>query len=79
VGVRRPVAAGGMPVGGVAVLPTDRMLAAQAPLSTVLGPLTLDGLTVVDDPAFMTTLEAEHNLPPYLAPAVAAAYARAPA
>jgi hypothetical protein len=45
----------------------------------VLGPLTLDGLTVADDPAFMATLQAEQNLPPYLAPALAAAYARAPA
>ena len=61
------------------VLPTDRMLAAQPPLSTVLGPLTLDGLTAVDDPAFTATLQAEQNLPPYLAPALAAAYARAPA
>ena len=51
------------------------MLAAQPPLSTVLGPLTLDGLTVADDPAFMATLQAEQNLPPYLAPALAAAYA----
>jgi 5-methylthioadenosine/S-adenosylhomocysteine deaminase len=67
------------PAGGVVVLPTDRMLAAQPPLSTVLGPLTLDGLTVVDDPAFTATLQAEQNLPPYLAPALAAAYARAPA
>jgi 5-methylthioadenosine/S-adenosylhomocysteine deaminase len=67
------------PQGGVAVLPTDRMLAAQPPLSTVLGPLTLDWLTVVDDPAYMATLQAEQNLPPYLAPALATAYARAPA
>jgi hypothetical protein len=64
---------------GVAVLPAAGMLAAQPPLSTVLGPLTLDGLAVADDPAFMATLQAEQNLPPYLAPALAAAYARAPA
>jgi 5-methylthioadenosine/S-adenosylhomocysteine deaminase len=67
------------PAGGVVVLPTDHMLAAQPPLSTVLGPLTLDGLTVADDPTFMSTLQAEINLPDYLAPALAAAYARAPA
>ena len=67
------------PEGGVAVLPSEPMLAAQPPLSTVLGPLALDGLTAVDDPAFMTTLQAEQNLPAYLAPALAAAYARAPA
>jgi hypothetical protein len=67
------------PEGGVAVLPSEPMLAAQPPLSTVLGPLALDGLTAVDDQAFMTTLRAEQNLPAYLAPALAAAYARAPA
>ena len=67
------------PEGGVEVLPSDRMLAAQPPLSTVLGPLALDGLTAVDDQAFMATLQAEQNLPAYLAPALAAAYARAPA
>ncbi len=64
---------------GVGVVPAAGLLAAQPPLSTVLGPLTLDGLTVADDPAFMATLQAEQNLPAYLAPALAAAYARAPA
>ena len=37
----------------------------------------LDGLTVADDPAFLTILQAEPNLPDYLAPALAAAYAPA--
>jgi cytosine/adenosine deaminase-related metal-dependent hydrolase len=67
------------PAGGVAVLPSEPMLAAQPPLSTVLVPLALDALAAVDDPAFMATLQAEQNLPAYLAPALAAAYARAPA
>jgi 5-methylthioadenosine/S-adenosylhomocysteine deaminase len=67
------------PPGGVSVLPTAGMLAAQPPLSTVLGPLTLDGLTVVDDPAFMSTLQTETNLPAGLAAGIAAAYAKVPA
>jgi hypothetical protein len=67
------------PPGGVAVLPTAGMLAAQPPLSTVLGPLALDGLTVVDDPAFMSTLQTEINLPAGLAAGIAAAYAKVPA
>jgi 5-methylthioadenosine/S-adenosylhomocysteine deaminase len=67
------------PPGGVAVLPTEGALAAQPPLSTVLGPLTLDGLTIDDDPAFLATLQAETNLPAGLAAGIAAAYARVPA
>ena len=53
-------------------------MAAQPPLSSVLGPLTLDGLTVADDSTFLSTLQAEINLPDYLAPGLAAAYGRAP-
>ena len=52
------------------------MLAAQPPLSSVLVPLTLDGLTADDDHTFLETLEGEANLPGYLAPGLAAAYAR---
>jgi len=66
------------PPGGVSVLPSDRMLAAQPPLSSVLGPLALDGLTADDDRAFLDTLAGEANLPAYLAPGLAAAYARTP-
>jgi 5-methylthioadenosine/S-adenosylhomocysteine deaminase len=67
------------PADGVSALPNDRMLAAQPPLSSVLGPLgplTLDGLTADDDRAFLETLAGEANLPDYLAPGLAAAYAR---
>jgi cytosine/adenosine deaminase-related metal-dependent hydrolase len=67
------------PPGGVAVLPAAADAAAAPPLSTVLGPLELDGLTVDDDPAFLTTLQAEVNLPAGLAAGVAAAYGRVPA
>jgi 5-methylthioadenosine/S-adenosylhomocysteine deaminase len=66
------------PAGGVAVVPSEQMMAAQPPLSSVLGPLTLDGLSVADDPTFLSTLQAEINLPDYLAPGLAAAYGRAP-
>jgi 5-methylthioadenosine/S-adenosylhomocysteine deaminase len=64
------------PAGGVAAIPGDRALAAQPPLSSVLGPLTLDGLTTDDDRAFLETLTGETNLPDYLAPGLKAAYAR---
>ena len=63
------------PAGGVSVLPSEQLLAAQPPLSSVLGPLTLDGLTADDDRTFMETLQGEANLPDYLAPGLAAAYA----
>ncbi len=63
------------PAGGVSVLPSDRLLAAQPPLSSVLQPLTLDGFTADDDRTFLATLQGEANLPDYLAPGLAAAYA----
>jgi 5-methylthioadenosine/S-adenosylhomocysteine deaminase len=37
-----------------------------------LQPVKLDGLTVVDDPAFLATLQKEQNLPPGIASAIAA-------
>jgi 5-methylthioadenosine/S-adenosylhomocysteine deaminase len=67
------------PPGGVAVVPPAAMQAAAPPLSTVLGPLELDGLTVDDDPAYLETLQAEANLPDGLAAGIAAAYAKVPA
>jgi cytosine/adenosine deaminase-related metal-dependent hydrolase len=54
--------------------PTMRMLAAQPPLSEVLEPLVLDGLTAVDDATYFETLAGEIDLPDYLAPSLAAAY-----
>ena len=57
------------------MLPSDRLLAAQPPLSSVLQPLTLDGFTADDDRTFLATLQGEANLPDYLAPGLAAAYA----
>jgi 5-methylthioadenosine/S-adenosylhomocysteine deaminase len=37
--------------------------AASAPLSTILGPITLDPLTVADDDAFLTLVEKQPNVP----------------
>jgi cytosine/adenosine deaminase-related metal-dependent hydrolase len=45
-----------------------------APVPTVLPKLTLDALSVVDDPGFFTTLAAEKNLPAYLAPGLKGMY-----
>ncbi|MGN6380799.1 MAG: amidohydrolase family protein [Gaiellales bacterium] len=58
--------------------PIPEVVAAQPRLSSVLEPLTLDGLTAIDDDAFFETLAGEQNLPPYLAPSLAAAYGRSP-
>ncbi len=57
--------------------PIPEVVAAQPPLSDILVPLTLDGLTAVDDASFFETLGGEMNLPEYLAPALAAAYGHA--
>jgi hypothetical protein len=40
-----------------------------------LVPLTLDPLTIADDPDFLKTLDHEANLPAYIAPGVRALYA----
>lgn len=42
------------------------IMAIQAPLSQVLGPLELDPLTVADDPDFLDRLTRQPNLPDYL-------------
>jgi hypothetical protein len=47
---------------------TGAMRPTAAPVPAALPKLTLDSLTVVDDPNFFTTLAAEKNLPAYLAP-----------
>jgi len=48
--------------------------AAAAPLSQVLGPLTLDRLTVPDDPDWLDTISHEQNLPGWLAPGLSELY-----
>jgi hypothetical protein len=37
--------------------------ASSPPLSTILGPIALDPLTVVDDPDYLDVLRAQPNLP----------------
>jgi 5-methylthioadenosine/S-adenosylhomocysteine deaminase len=64
------------PAGGMPATPDRRALAALPPLSSILEPLALDGLTADDDRTFFETLAGEANLPDYLAPGLAAAYAR---
>lgn len=54
--------------------PPHVMAAASAPLSSILEPLDLDPLTVVDDPNFLPLVAREKNLPAYLAPALEALY-----
>ena len=44
------------------------------PLSQVVGPLTLDPLTVPDDPHWLETISNEQNLPPWLAPGLRQLY-----
>ena len=44
------------------------------PLSQVLGPLTLDSLTVPDDPHWLDTISIEQNLPAWLAPGLRQLY-----
>ncbi len=50
--------------------PTGATRPVTAQVPPVLPRLTLDALTMVDDPTFFTTLAAEKNLPAYLAPAL---------
>jgi hypothetical protein len=50
--------------------PLDRPPAEHAPISSLLEPLTLDALTVADDPGWLDRIAAERNLPDYLAPAL---------
>ena len=52
--------------------------AAAPPLSQVVEPMVLDGLTLVDDDAFFTTLAAQPNLDRSLVEHLATAYGRAP-
>ena len=61
-------AAGALGAGGAAAAP---------PLSQVVEPMILDGLTLVDDDAFFTTLAAQPNLDRSLVEHLATAYGRA--
>ena len=48
--------------------------AAAKPLSEIIGPLELDGLTVADDPYWLETIDSERNLPDWLAPGLRRLY-----
>jgi hypothetical protein len=54
--------------------PELRPLGAGRPLSELLGPLELDALTVADDASFLERIEAQPNLPEYVAPGLRALY-----
>jgi 5-methylthioadenosine/S-adenosylhomocysteine deaminase len=58
-----------LPMDGALTGPVDQTaLAAAAPISSLLGPMELDRLTVADDPTFLDRVAAANNVPPYLAP-----------
>jgi hypothetical protein len=63
-------------LGGVVTGPTDRTVAAAhaAPVSSLLGPVELDPLTVADDSTWLQRVAGETNLPEYLAPGLTALY-----
>jgi cytosine/adenosine deaminase-related metal-dependent hydrolase len=54
--------------------PTGASRPEEASVPPHLQPLTLDPLTVVDDPDFLKALDRESNLPAYMAPGVRALY-----
>jgi 5-methylthioadenosine/S-adenosylhomocysteine deaminase len=62
-----------LPLHGVPTGPADRTpavaeAAAAVPISSLLSPITLDPVTVADDPDFFDSVAKQVNLPPYLAP-----------
>jgi cytosine/adenosine deaminase-related metal-dependent hydrolase len=63
-----------LPLDGMATGPRDRPQAAAAPISSLLEPMTLDALTVADDPPFLDRVAQEANLPPWLAPGLKQLY-----
>jgi 5-methylthioadenosine/S-adenosylhomocysteine deaminase len=46
--------------------PSRKAAKASAPLSSILVPLQLDGLTVADDASFLSTIAQQRNLPAYI-------------
>lgn len=63
-----------LPFEGIATGPTDRPAVAAPPISSILSPITLDALTVADDPGFLDRVAAQGNLPAGLAPALRTLY-----
>lgn len=54
--------------------PTDKPKAAAPPISSLLSPIKLDGLTVADDHTFLDRVAAQINLPDYIAPGLRELY-----
>ena len=65
-----------LPLDGTITGPQLLPSAAAPPLSTVLGPLPLDRLTIADDPAWLDTIEHEPNLPAFIKIGLRAMYPR---
>jgi 5-methylthioadenosine/S-adenosylhomocysteine deaminase len=65
-----------LPLDGTITGPLDHAAASapEQPLSAMLSAITLDALTVADDPGWLDRLETEHNLPDYLLPGLRALY-----
>ncbi|MGA9676191.1 MAG: amidohydrolase family protein [Mycobacterium sp.] len=63
-----------LPFEGIATGPTDRPAVAAPPISSILSPITLDALTVADDPGFLDRVAAQGNLPAGLGTALRALY-----
>ena len=59
---------------GVVTGPVDRPQAGAPPISSLLSPITLDPLTVADDPGWLERVAHEMNLPSYLPPGLRALY-----
>jgi hypothetical protein len=59
---------------GIVTGPVDRPQASAPPISSLLSPITLDPLTVADDPGWLDIVDHEINLPDYLAPGLRALY-----
>ena len=59
---------------GAVTGPTDKPESSTPPISSLLGPIQLDPLTVADDAGWLDRLEHEMNLPGYLVPGLRALY-----
>jgi 5-methylthioadenosine/S-adenosylhomocysteine deaminase len=63
-----------LPLNGIVTGPTDRPSIASQPISSLLSPMSLDALTVADDPDFLDRVAAQINLPGYMAPTLRELY-----
>jgi hypothetical protein len=63
-----------VPLDGRATGPALVTAAASKPLSEIVGPLELDALTVADDRDWLDKIDAERNLPEWVAPGLRKLY-----